>query len=254
MSAIRYELARARSLRATWWGALALIALAAGSTWVAVRQAGAAPIGSGEVANLLTAGPGHTPVLVPAIMLAIALACAHEQRRDALPTLFLALPRRDRVFLAKVVGTALAAALVAVLAVGADLATARAVFGPTFPDLAAIDPPAPRILVGFVGYVVLAAVLGLGVGVLSRGAPLIAVAVAALPAGAERLIAAAIRAGVPPAQRDLVRYLPFRAADRMLVVGEGGGAWSPLVDGAALAGLTGVVAVLAMVTFRRRRA
>ncbi|MGC0420350.1 hypothetical protein [Embleya sp. AB8] len=252
MSAIRYEFARARSLRATWWGALGLLALGAGATWVAVRQAGGVPIGSGAVAHLVTAGPGRTPVLIPAIMLATALACAREQRRDVLPTLLLALPRRNRVFLAKVVGTALAAALLAVLAVAANVATARAVFGPTFPDNAALAAPAPRVLAGFVGYVVLAALLGLAVGVLSRGAPLLAVAAAALPAGAERLVAAAIRAGVPEAHRDLVRYLPFRAADRMLAVS--GDGLSPLVGAAVLGGLTLGCLAVAMITFARRRA
>ncbi|MGW1994606.1 hypothetical protein [Embleya sp. NPDC001921] len=253
MSAIRYELRRARSLRATWWGVLGLLALGAGATWVAARQAGAVPIGSGEVAHLVTAGPGRTPVLVPAIMLMTALACAREQRRDALPTLLLALPRRGRVFLAKVVGTALAAVVLAALAVGASVGTARAVFGPTFPDRAAIEAPAPRILAGFATYVLLAAVLGLAIGTLSRGTALVAVAAAALPAGAERLIAAAIEAGVPEAHRDLVRYLPFRAADRMLVVSDGGGL-SPVTGGAVLAGVTLVLTVLAMITFVRRRA
>ncbi|MFI6583954.1 hypothetical protein [Embleya sp. NPDC050493] len=252
MSAIRYELVRARSLRTTWWGLLGLLALAAGATWVAARQAGAVPLGSAEAARLVTAGPGRTPVLIPVIMLATALACAREQRRDALPTLLLALPRRGRVYLAKLVGTALAAVVVAVLAVAASVGTARAVFGPTFPDTAAIEAPAPRILAGFVAYVLLAAVLGLAIGTLSRGAPLIAIAAAALPAGAERLIAAAVSAGVPPAHRDLVRYLPFRAADRMLAGTDGG--LSPMVGGSVLAATTLVLTVLAMITFTRRRA
>ncbi|MEU0935672.1 ABC transporter permease [Embleya sp. NPDC005971] len=252
MSAIAYEFVRARSLRTTWWGLLGLLALAAGAGWVAARQAGAAPIDSAEVAHLVTAGPGRTPALIPAIMLLTALACAREQRRDALPALLLALPRRGRVYLAKLVGTAFAAVLVAVLAVAASVGTARVVFGPTFPDTAAIEAPATRIVAGFVAYVLLAAVLGLAIGTLSRGAPLIAIAAAALPAGAERLIAAAISAGVPPAHRDLVRYLPFRAADRMLVVGDG--KLAPVVAGSVLAAITLVLTVLAMITFVRRRA
>ncbi|MET7304210.1 hypothetical protein [Embleya sp. NPDC005575] len=252
MSAIAYEFVRARSLRTTWGGLLGLLALAAGATWVAVRQAGAVSIGSGEAAHLVTAGPGHTPVLIPAIMLATALACAREQRREALPSLLLALPRRGRVYLVKVVGTAVAAVAVAVLAVAASVGTARAVFGPTFLETAAIEAPAPRILAGFVAYVLCAAVLGLAIGTLSRGAPLIAIAAAALPAGAERLIAAAVSAGAPPAYRDLVRYLPFRAADRMLAVADGD--LPPVVDGSVLAGTTLVLTVLAMITFVRRRA
>ncbi|WP_406281530.1 hypothetical protein [Embleya sp. NBC_00896] len=252
MSAIGYELARVRSLRATWWGALALLALTAGATWVAARQAGSIPIGSGEVAHLLTAGPGRTPVLIPAVMVAAALACAREQRREAMPTLLLALPRRNGVFFAKIVGTALFATLVAVLAVLANAGVARAVFGSTFPDTAAIEVPAPRILAGFVAYVLLAAVLGLAIGTLSRGAPLVAFAAAMLPVGGERLIAAAIRAGVPQANQDLVRYLPFRAADRMLAVS--GDGLAPIMGAAVFAGFTLVVTVLAMITFARRRA
>ncbi|MYS80458.1 hypothetical protein [Embleya scabrispora] len=252
MSAIGYELVRARSLRTTWWGLLGLLALTAGATWVAARQTGAVPIGSAEAARLVTAGPGRTPVLIPAIMLATALACAREQRREALPTLLLALPRRGRVYLAKVLGTALAAVAVAVLAVAASVGTARAVLGPTFLDTAAIQAPAPQILAGFVAYVLLAAVLGLAIGTLSRGAPLIAIVAASLPVGVERLIAAAVSAGAPPAYRDLVRYLPFRAADRMLTVADGG--LSPVVGGSVLAGTTLVLTVLALITFVRRRA
>jgi hypothetical protein len=252
MSAIRYELVRIRSLRATWWGALALIALAAGATWVAARQAGAVPIGSGEVARLVTAGPGHTPVLVPVVILAAALACAREQRRDALPALFLALPRRGRTFLAKIATTALAGAAVAVLAVLASAFVARAVFGVPLPESAWTEPPAARILAGFVAYTMLAAVAGLAIGTLTRGAPLLAVAAAALPIGAERLLAAAIRAGVPQADPDLVRYLPFRAADRVLAVD--GASLSPLTGLAVFAATTLVLTALALLTFVRRRA
>lgn len=252
MSAIRYELARARTLRGTWWGALALIAFAAGATWVAARQAGSIPVGSGGMAHLVTAGPVRTPVLVPAVLITTALACAREQRRDAMPALLLVLPRRNRVFLAKAAGTALAGAFLAMLAVLADAAVARAVFGVMPPESAWTQGPAPRVLAGFVAYVLLAAVLGLAVGTLSRGAPLVAVAVAALPLGAEALIASAIRAGVPQAHADLVRYLPFRAADRMLAVSAGGPA--PLTGAAVFAGLTAVVCALAMIVFARRRA
>jgi hypothetical protein len=252
MSAIRYELARARTLRGTWWGALALLALCAAATWVAVRQAGAVPVGSGETVRLLTAGPGRTPVLIPAVLVVVALACAREQRREALPTLLLALPRRTSVYTAKLVGTAVAAAAVAVLAVVVDAATARAVFGRMPAYTAWVEDPAPRILAGFVLYTMLAAVLGLAVGMISRGAPLIAIAVAALPLGAERLIASAVRAGAPQAYRDLVPYLPFRAADRMLAVS--GTGLTPLTGAAVFAGTTLVVTVIAMITFARRRA
>jgi len=252
MSAIRYELVRARTLRGTWWGALALIALAAGATWVAARQAGAVPVGSGGVAHLITAGPVRTPVLVPAVLVAAALACAREQRRDALPAVLLALPRRNRVFAAKVAGAAFAGVLLAILALTADAAVARAVFGVMPPESAWTQGPAPRVLAGFVAYVALAAVLGLAVGTLSRGAPLVAVAVAALPLGAEALIASAVRAGVPQAGSDVVRYLPFRAADRMLAVSADGHA--ALAGAAVFAGLTVVVTALAMTVFARRRA
>ncbi|MYW01667.1 hypothetical protein [Streptomyces sp. SID3343] len=252
MSAIRYELARARTLRGTWCGALALLALSAAATWVAVRQAGAVPVGSGEAVRLLTAGPGRTPVLIPAILVTVALACAREQRREALPTLLLALPRRTRVYTAKLAGTALAAASIAVLAVATDAAVARVVFGGMLPRTAWTEGPAPRVLAGFVAYTMLAAVLGLAIGMISRGAPLIALAAAALPLGGERLIASAVRAGAPQAYQDFVRYLPFRAADRMLSVS--GSGLAPLAGAAVFTATTLVVTVIAMITFARRRA
>jgi hypothetical protein len=252
MSAIRYEFVRVRTLRGTWWGALALLGLSAAATWVAVRQAGAIPVGSGAAVRLLTAGPGRTPVLIPAVLVTVALACAREQRREALPTLLLALPRRTRAYTAKLVGTALAAALLAVFTVAGNAAVARAVFGGMLPRTAWTADPAPRILAGFVAYTMLAAVLGLAIGVISRGAPLIAVATAALPLGVERLIASAVRAGAPQAYQDLVPYLPFRAADRMLAVS--GGGLTPLTGAAVFAGTTLAVTVLAMITFERRRA
>ncbi|WP_436790326.1 ABC transporter permease [Yinghuangia sp. YIM S10712] len=224
MTAIRYELTRLRTVRATWATAAGVLAVGAAATWVEARDLGATPAAADHAAQVITSGaPGAaTPLAAVVVAFAAVLSCAREQRRGHLETLLLVLPRRGRALAAKTVVTAVLAGCVAVLSLAVNALVADAVFGSEFRALAWDQVPVPRLLAGYVAYLVLAAVLGLAVGILTRGSAAAAVAVATLPWTVEPLVGRAADAVLAEPYRDWDAYLPFSAADRMLSTGAPG--------------------------------
>ncbi|MDI2128675.1 hypothetical protein [Yinghuangia seranimata] len=254
MSAIRYELARLRTVRTTWLAAFGVLALGAAATWVEARDFNAVPARAGEAAQLITSGAGaSTPLAVMAVVFLAVRSCTREHRAVSLPSLLIALPRRTRSLVGKALVTALVAAGVAVAGLVVNASVAAAEFGPGFQSLVWDQVPAPRLLAGYVGYVVLAALFGLGVGVVTRGSAAAAVALVALPLAVEPLAARAAELAVPAPYRDWVRYLPFNAADRMLAIG-GGGGLSPTAGALTFGAWTLAALLLAVVVFARRDA
>lgn len=254
MTAIRYEWARLRTVRATWGTAFGVLAVGAAATWTEARELGATPVHAGAAAQVLTSGAAGaaTPLAVLVVVFAAVLACAREQRAAALPTLLLALPHRTRALAAKAVLTGLLTALVAVAGLTVNAVVAAAVFGPDFRALVWDQAPAPRVLAGYVLYLALAACLGLAVGVLTRGAAVAAVLLAALPLALEPLAARAAELAWGDRHQEWVRYLPFNAADRMLSVG--GSGLSPNMGALVFGGWTAAALLLAALAFARREA
>ncbi len=254
MTAIRYELTRLRTVRATWATALGVVAVGAAATWVEARDLEEVPATAGHAAQVITSGaPGAaTPLAAVVVAFAAVLSCGREQRGANLQTLLLTLPRRGPALAAKAVVTAVLAGCVAVLGLAVNALVADAVFGPAFRDVGWSHVPVPRLLAGYVIYLVLAAVLGLAVGVLTRGSAAAAVAVAALPWTVEPLIGRAADVVLAEPYRDWDAYLPFSAADRMLSTGGPGLAPG---TGAFVFGCWTVAALLgAAVVFARRDA
>lgn len=224
MTAIRYELARLRTVRATWGAAFGVLAVGGAATWVESRDLGEVPVRAGDAAQVITSGAAGaaTPLAVLVVVFAAVLSCTREQRAAALPTLLLTLPRRGRALAAKAVVTAGLAAVVAVLSLAVNGMVAAAVFGPEFRGLVWDQPPAPRVLLGYVVYLALAAALGVAIGVLTRGSALAAGLLAAVPLVIEPMVERAAGLALPERFQDWLAYLPFNAADRMLATGGSG--------------------------------
>jgi ABC-2 type transport system permease protein len=254
VTAIRYEMARLRTVRATWGAGLAVVAVGAAVTWVAARDLGAVPVRAGDAAQVITSGAAGpaTPLAAMAVVFAAALACRREQRTASLQTLLLALPRRTRTLAAKTVVTAGFAGLAALVGLAVNALVAAAVFGPGFRALVWDQVPAPRVLGGYVVFLVLASVLGTAVGVLTRGSATAAVLVAALPLVVEPLIARAAELAPAGRYQEWIAYLPFNAAERMLATG--GPGLSPGTGALTFACWAGGVWVVAALVFARREA
>lgn len=254
MTAIRYELARLRTVRATWATALGVLAVGAAATWVEARDLGAVPVRAGDAAQVITSGAtgAATPLAAVVVAFAAVLSCAREQRAGALPALLLALPKRTRALVAKAAVAAGLAGAVAVLGLAVNAVVAAAVFGPEFRALVWDQVPAPRVLGGYVAYLMLAAVFGLAVGVLTRGSAVAAGLVALLPLAVEPLVARAADLALLEPYREWVRYLPFNAADRMLSAG--GSGLSPSAGLATFGAWAAGAFLVAAVVYARREA
>ncbi|WP_436777167.1 hypothetical protein [Yinghuangia sp. YIM S09857] len=254
MTAIRYELARLRTVRATWGAAFGVLAIGAATTWVEARDLGTVPVEAGDAALVLTAGAvgSATPLAVLVVVFAAVLSCTREQRAAALPTLLLTLPRRSRVLAAKVAVSAVLGAFIGALGLFVNGVVAASVFGPEFRTLVWDQAPAPRVLLGYVVYLALAAVLGVAVGVLARGAAIAAGLLAAGPVLIEPMLGRVAGIALPERFQEWQAYLPFNAADRMLATGGGGltAREAALVFG----GWTAAALLLAAVVFARRDA
>lgn len=254
MTAIRYELARLRTVRATWGAAFGVLAVGGAATWVEARDLGEVPVHAGDAAQVVTAGAAGpaTPLAVLVVLLAAVLSCAREQRPTALPTLLLTLPRRSRLLAAKVVVSAALGAVVAVLGLAVNGVVAASVFGPEFRALVWDQAPAPRVLLGYVVFLAVAAALGVAVGVLARGAAIAAGLLAALPLVIEPMIGRAVGLALPERFQDWPAYLPFNAAARMLSTG--GTGLSAREGALVFGGWTAVALLLAAIVFARRDA
>lgn len=254
MTAIRYELARLRTVRATWDAGFGVVAVGAAVTWVEARDLGAVPVRAGDAAQVITSGAAGaaTPLAAVIVAFAAVLACRREQSKESLQTLLLALPKRTRTFAAKTVVTACLAGVAALVGLAVNAVVAAAVFGPGFRALVWDQVPAPRVLAGYVAYLVLVAVFGLAVGVLTRGAALAATLVAAMPLLIEPLLGRVADLALAERYQDWVAYLPFNAADRMLATG--GPGLSPTAGALTLVCWAGAAWLVAAAAFARREA
>lgn len=263
-AALRYEVARLRTLRSTWWlvgiafvatmGIAALIAWAASSTALEFNG----------LALALSAGAEFSPVPLPPVLVGLvgAFALGHEYRYGTIRPALSAVPRRSALILAKVLVTGLFAALLGVLLVASAFLVLLVFPGQ---DLAAEGipwDPAGRVALGFVVLMVLWALVGLSLAGLTRNLPASIVFLLVFPLVIESILFAVLN--FVPALDDiswLSKYLPFSAGQSMLATltpGELGGpvfqTLSPLGGGITFALFTAALLVLTWVLFERRDA
>jgi ABC-2 type transport system permease protein len=233
-AALRYEWARLRTLRSTWWLLLAAVAFNA-----AIAAAVAAGVNSGNqsldpegVVNLVTGGAGISPLCLTALFAGMVgvLALGHEYRHGLIGTTLTAVPRRGAVLAAKAVVVAGYAALTAGLAGLAAYGVGRVVIGPDWRFDLLRAGQTPRALGGFVVLVVLTALLGLALGGLLRSVPAALVVLLLLPLVVEPLVDALLQSESMAGAADAGRFMPFTAAYRMTAVsgGDNGHAFVPL--------------------------
>jgi ABC-2 type transport system permease protein len=221
-------------------------------------------IDAGQAGVILTGGTAFSPLPFMAVFMGIigVFAFGHEYRHGTILATLTAVPRRSALVPAKCIvlaGWSLAAAAVSVVV---NWAVARVIAGQS---LTVTDDPAGPALLGYLGYVVLWALLGLGLGSLLRNLPAAIVILLVVPLVVEPLISAlALLPALEPI-RDYVYYLPFTAGNAMSQSVDpsafGGGAETPFGDqpgrGASALTFTVWVALIvapAVAMFHRRDA
>ena len=223
--ALRYEWVRITSIRSTWWliGIAALVSfglsLLIGHGLAAAGEMSAAGFPESSAA-VITQGSstGFAPVLVAYLMgLLGVFSFGHEYRHGMIRTTLTAVPRRWQVVLAKaativVWSAAVAAGCLALGTLAGELTVGDAGFSV---GAGAV----PRVMVGYVLYTVLFALVGLAIAMVIRHQAGALGMLLLLPFVVEGVIRLVLT--LPSAFDDIegvVRYLPFDAGEQMLVL------------------------------------
>jgi len=231
IGAMRYEWARLRTLRSTWWLLVFAVLLNGLIAYAVARSVGPAdPLDAQLATAMLTGGAGVAPLAFPAVLMGVVgiFAFGHEYRHGLIRTTLSVIPRRGVLLTAKILMTALWAGVVAVLALALGYAVSWFELRERWTSSLLSQGPSERVLLGFVALVVLTALLGLGLAGLFRNVPAALTVLLVTPLVVEPVITGLLTLNALEPVRALGPYLPFSAAQRMLALnGE------PLVTGLA---------------------
>jgi len=263
-AALRYEVARLRTLRSTWWLLGVSIVVAAGIGMIVAWAATANDLGDNGLAIALSAGGEFSPVPLPPVLAGLVgvFALGHEYRYGTIRPALSAVPQRSSLMLAKVVVTGVWTAIVGVALVAVAYLVLLVFPGQNVAANGIPWDPAGRVALGFVVLMVLWALVGLGLAGLTRNLPAAIVLLLVIPLVVEGILFAVLN--FVPALADiswLTKYLPFGAGQAMLTTfspGELGGpefeAATPLEGGIIFAIFTAVLLGVTWVLFERKDA
>ena len=262
-SALRYEITRLRTLRSTWWLLGISLTLSAG---IAVAVAFAAQnndLGINGQLSALTTGSGFA-FPIPAILAGLVgvFSFGHEYRYGTIRAALTAVPNRLVIMTAKIIVTAVWAALMAVLDLGVAWSAVQLVpdqdlFAGGFPW-----DPVGRVMLGFVLLLMLWSLCGLALAGLFRNLPAALVILTVFPLIGEGILSAIL--GLIDAFDGIawwMKYLPFGAGQAMIQVPSffegaptGFYAATPLQGGITFGVFRAALLVLTGVLFHRRDA
>jgi ABC-2 type transport system permease protein len=253
--ALRFEWARIRTLRSTYWliGAALLlnVVIALIGAYGTLNQ----PHAPEFVGAIVTGGGPFVPIPLAAVFLAAigVFATGHEYRYGTIQPALTALPRRSALLAAKLVVPAAVALVVAVVSMAVNAAIALAVWG-ELPGLT--EWPVDETMPGYLVLVVLWTVLGAALAQLFRGVPSALVSLLAVPLLVEQLLVQLSYVDQFAWLGPALKYLPFMAGQHLLDLG--GTSDVDLFDrwasGGVFAVFVAVVLGAAWTTFTRRDA
>ncbi len=206
---------RIRTLRSTYWlTGLALLLSAAVAGIIAYNMRND-PIEAGAAGVILTGGTSFSPLPFVAVFMGImgVFSFGHEYRHGTILSTLAAVPRRGSLATAKCLVLVAWSLAVAVVSVGLNWLVGWILSGQSLP---LTDNPAGPALVGYLCYVVLWALLGLGLGSLLRNLPAAMVVLLVVPLVVEPLVSALTLLPALESIREFVYYLPFTAGKTML--------------------------------------
>jgi ABC-2 type transport system permease protein len=219
IDALRYEFVRIRSLRSTYWLSgltLLLCGAVAGLAAQFLPEDAWADSGDRVGALLLTGGTDFSPLPFAAIFMSMigAFAFGHEYRYNTILSTLAAVPRRAELIVAKILVLVGWSIVVTVLSVLLNWALIAVLAGESLSLTA--DPTGPA-LVGYLCYVVLWSIMGLGLAALLRNLPVAIVLLFLVPLIVEPVISGVIQF-VPAFEsiREVAYYLPSAAGTGML--------------------------------------
>jgi ABC-type transport system involved in multi-copper enzyme maturation permease subunit len=216
--ALRFEWARIRTLRSTYWliaAALILNAVIAVSVALATRHY---PLDDEIVGTVVTGGGPYSPLPFAAVFMAVIgiFATGHEYRYGTIQPTLTTVPQRPRLLAAKIIVVGGAALVVAAVSMLVNVAAGLIVWGEV-PDLT--DQPLNEALPGYLILVLLWTVLGIALAQLFRGVPSALVVILVVPLIVEQLITGLSFVPALAWLGPAARFLPFTAGQRLVDLG-----------------------------------
>lgn len=257
--ALSYEWVRLRTLRSTWWLSAVALVLSAGLT-VAIAFGFRSQKSPAALAVTWTAGSGFSPVPFAAILGAVigVFTFGHEYRHGAIRATFTDLPRRGRVFAAKLIVPAVWAIVVSLVALVLDWVTVRLIWGSATTEHGFAPSPVGRLLLGFIVLTVLWTLMGVALGGLLRSVPAAIVVIFVFPLVVEPVLTVVFTLiHALHSFHRVPEFLPFTAGARMVATDVNGTITTglgPVAGGLVFAAWTAVVAVLAAIRVLTRDA
>jgi len=264
IGASRYEVARLRTLRSTWWllGISLVVTVAIAFAIGMVSRTNDLEVE--YLAIALTAGTEFAPVPLTAVFAGLvgAFSLGHEYRYGTIRPALSAVPRRTALIVAKLAVTSVFAVLLAALNVAAAYVTLLVIPGERLLAKGYGWDAVGRPILGFVLAVLIWGVVGLSLAGLFRNLPATIVVLLVVPLIVESILFAVLQ--FVPALDDvswLSKYLPFSAGTAMVAVFQPSDfdqpdfdVATPLQGGLTFGAFGLVLFVAAWLLFRRRDA
>ncbi|MGA8987628.1 hypothetical protein [Aeromicrobium sp.] len=224
IDALRYEYVRLRTIRSTYWlVGVALTFQLVMSMLIAWRMSLAtnppAADDAFDIVATIGASTGLAPLFIAYILgLLGVFSTGHEYRHGMIRATLTAVPNRSHVFIAKIISTAVAAAVAALGCIAMGLASI-AVFGLDLPGVGEVA----RLAAGTVAFTTLFTLSGLAYAALTRNQTAAVALLMLIPSLVEQIIRAvvlAIKAGSDDPRGtgglvQILKYLPYDAGGQM---------------------------------------
>lgn len=222
--ALRFEWMRIRTIRSTYWlfglGVVITAAIAGILAYVfrnddrSVLMESAVLLGGGEFATFI-------PIFVAIMGI---FATGHEYRYNTIQPTLTTLPQRSALLSAKLLVVVAVAIVLVVVSLAINLGLA-ALFWGEIPDIGA--SPMNEVIPGYFVYIVLNAILGVGLGQLFRGVPSAIVVLLVTPLVVEGLITGLSNIPALDWLVPVVKFLPFTAGARLIATTPADEAFGP---------------------------
>ena len=243
---------RIRTVRSTW--VLSILAIVFNCTLGVLASLKVEDLTRADYLQRLTFGYELTGLFMSLIGV---FAFAHEYRHGTIRATLAALPRRLRVYLAKIVVVTFWTSVVTLLALALRWSITLLLIGGPARRISLTAAPGPRVLLGTVFIVVLGALIGLAYAALFRNVVAAIVLLLVVPLVVEGLVFALLTLDALKPVRAVARFLPYtasRAITAMEPVELFGTRIYPWQGAAVFAGFAALLLLPAWLLFARRDA
>jgi ABC-type transport system involved in multi-copper enzyme maturation permease subunit len=173
------------------------------------------PVSVDDYATIMTGGDGGVILIAILAGLLGVFSLGHEYRHGTIRPTLTALPRRLFVLAAKAIVVLAFVACLAAVAQILRYIVALLIWGHRLTDLGLFPGPLGRIWIGVIAYIVVFALVGLGLAGLFRSTPGPIVALIAVPLIVENVIRALLSIDALSPIRGVAKVLPFSAGARV---------------------------------------